>query len=109
MLTICRACELFKHDTFICRYDFQSSRFSSPLGGSDAEESEVRNSCLLPCALHPVPVPESGINDGFRNCCFFFFTVIVTFTVLLVREILDSGLLLLVQGVENSNVDAETI
>lgn len=28
--------------------------FSSPLGGSDAEESEVRNSCLLPCPLHPV-------------------------------------------------------
>lgn len=46
--------------------------FSSPLGGSDAEESEVRNSCLLPCPLHPVWVPESGINNGFRNCCFYY-------------------------------------
>lgn len=38
-----------------------------------------------------------------------FITVIVTFTVLLVREILDSGLLLLVKGVEKSNIDAETV
>lgn len=38
-----------------------------------------------------------------------FITVIVTFTVLFVREILDTGLLLLVKGVENSNIDAETI
>lgn len=38
-----------------------------------------------------------------------FITVIVTFTVVLVREILDSGLLLLVKGVEKSNIDAETV
>lgn len=38
-----------------------------------------------------------------------FITVIVTFTALLVREILDSGLLLLVKGVEKSNIDAETV
>ena len=38
-----------------------------------------------------------------------FITVIVTFTVVLVREILDSGLLLLVKGVEKGNIDAETV
>ena len=38
-----------------------------------------------------------------------FITFIVTFTVVLVREILDSGLLLLVKGVEKSNIDAETV
>lgn len=72
ILTVLRACEFFNHDSLICRGGRESFGFGSPLGGSDAEESEGRSSWMLPCALHPILVPQSCTDSSFRDCCFYY-------------------------------------
>lgn len=73
ILTVRRTREFFNRDTLICRCGSESFGFCSPLGGSDAEESEGRNSCMLPCALRPILVPQSRMNSSFRDCCFYYY------------------------------------